>query len=1829
MNNISQTLFHLVKEYYLSLDGQSNGDIQCRIVVPGLTPSIGEKLHRLLLADDLPSYFVIPSGGVVKPSEEFKFVEAAGLTSLRQGSMIIVTYPGEISNLQDSLVGAGGAIRSYSFMDEWPWVESQNTNFKFKSKFLDQMLMGWTTDPVERIILNQIICEGLIKYSEKCIDRSKIVLDEMLESFEPSPQVDCEQSVIDQFLFFCGIPKVGKGKELVDVTEYLKQIYVLARNINTQHEKTNARILLRERIQELFTSEDDQGELNQILSNIDGFFDGVNNQDPGLPSGVLTLRNCWDKSLGRWNCLDLDTLSNIYNIRLDKKNLLVDASIISSDGILSEDMLKGVLVNLNSSSILLKIDNTESSCQLPLKVSFTLRNKTLQKCSVKESLFSQAFSIADWPLPEKISNATIKIVIEDDKGIIVSEKKLSIHLVNDQNPYLVVVQNPFHVFKPQKNLEDSDATKISVDHPIDIFVVKDHLIESGDIFLDGDIAELIPSDQLGRVLRLRNAIDPDESPSGIRYFEANLADESILFSIEATDALRGEFNLESEYVSQIRQSNKSNVSKLVKIFNGEVVERYPSLGGIDDYSRKVSFLADIFESSAYRGEPILFDTKLELANKELSFGCWDLTKGAQRGFQFNDQPADIQSLLDNYSDARAKFLEFLWSGFVPDKSRPMYAQYPVFIDSKSEQLEYLLSKYLDSYYLILDFLDSSSEGLEWDSLFLLSYRDCIQFVDNGKLIGMHLLGPWHPIVAAKRYMTQSAIHDCGRRLLSEEASRKFSKLIALLENHSPIRWLPSLAGDEPILEYAFISATSDPGWLVGLSQNGIADVEEFCKLMRDSLGLEISAFPLAREQQAWRYLKNFCSTFSGNRAITLHASSSYSSQKIYQSAQDLLYADGEITNEGMQLSGGVHLLLDNLDEIEPIEWRHPPICLYEPVQGEFNWPYSKDVELLPPIGNLKLSALLEKIPVARGDGMRCVFQTPARKVTKGRAGKHSSYEIEIDDSIEEESLLPSTFMKVLSRISNFRLENKKTVWSFQLPEILEYTWNILPGGHADPALFVSYISEGIKRHDQVFALWDYRVSITKKFNTFYILSRVQEDIRYALNSSPIFSGKGDIASALISDLGLVGIAVGGEAMRSQSHALGVIGLSAAIRMMTSSLGGVAPPLLNDKNHFGFLLPVDSFSDLLGGSMDDMEDSRRGDLVAVQGGYDEDSRILTLSFIGIECKYSSKIYPSDQVDSALMQAEKSFGRIDELARSARSFNAMPERLALAKLIEFGLRILSVSNDADDWVFRQSQIMAAIFSGRIIIQRPAVSALLFTTECDFDSAKFHNRLGRWVRLSPNHWPGYAESEPLLKVREGLSNIFNEKSDTAYAEGRSIAPEEVIVDGGLLPTSVIADKVLVAGVPEHKRKEVEAHYDKDNAPLRPILIGVNERKLPIFFDPQKKGDRIENYNIMITGSSGKGKTQLVKTITSEIRSQNKKIVMLDFKNDYSPDEKFLEQAKLKVSHIAKYGLPYNPLIPTPELDPEASDGSELLGVSQHITGVASILATCFDLGVQQEASLKEAIRECFEMKGIKSSGMVKNSKDFIYPDFNDVGIKLKTSNPLAYSRLDPLFDLEIFQAQASQLRFDSALNDSTVFNLSRGSESIKNALAQIFILSSHAYFNALPHAGALNLMFVFDEAHRVLKSEYLARFVRECRAYGVGIILSSQNPSDFQSDISASLATKIIHGNGPDRDKIRAISNLLSLKNSEEKVKKMDLFEAYISNSQIGTEFINTIPYPYYLVLNRILSQPSGIRVDQLTNISGLNENLISIGEILDRLKSLSLVEEVDGIARCIIH
>ena len=1819
MQNVSNILFKLVTKYYLGLQ-QAGTD--CRIVIPGLTNRIADNLHQLLISEGYPSFLVIPAFSEIKPSEVDRRVIAAGLTSLRQGSMIIVTYPGEIPNLQDSLIGAGGAIRSFAYSDEWPWVPTTNNAFRFDGPFLDALITEWTDDKLVGELLKQLIIEGLLKQTSQCVLRAELFLDLILDKFEFSKTNS--KSVLMDFLFFCGLPRPSHpDNDLKDIKRYIDNSTLLAIDINLRHEQSNVRPELIERIDEIFSK--DKEKLLKIKSNIHEFFDGINTQDIGLPAGMLSFRHCWPDAIDRWNCLDIDTLSNIYNVQLVKIKTLLEVKIVTKNGVVSLDGLKAVLNSFEELFLNIKIQGLDSNQLGKSKLKILCRAKQIFEIGLSDTDSVLKLSLDRWALPESIFNLPLRILIEKNDGKTVLEKKINLFVTDDSRPFIAVTLNPFKVFEPSTQIDPDEFEKLIINEPIDLFLVKGASSEEIFVEINQELVPISPVSNLVGVLQLVNHIDPDVVPSGLVDVCLRHLNKEINFHVESKDITRGEYTLESEYISKIAIGLSSAVEKLIGIFDGEVVQPYPLLGGINDQSRKLAFLAELMESNVYNGQPVLVNLHSDFCEPIFEFGCWNLTGTPQKEFEFISSSPKVIEILNGYALARSAVLAELWDGYLNDSSRPMYAAYPVFIANRAVKIESLITEFLNQYIRVLNFIDTNNALLNWEELFLLCSLDCVQLLPpNGGISGVFLIGPWHPLVIAKRFMTQSVIHDCGRRFISSDW--KFSKLVPLIEQHCSFRWIPALLSDDKILEYSFISPTSDPGWLAGFSEIAIKNVERECSLVRNVLGLELSTFPLAREQMAFGYFKSFASSFAGNRAITIHAPKSYSSSKLVQSAEQLLYADDKPSFEGLQLPGGIHLLLHDISEIDQIQWRQPPIFIYEVNNVDSHlWVESKDIDLLPPIGDLKIGNLVELISIPRGDGLRAVFNMPTRQVSSGRGGKPSSYELEFGVTAPIENNLPSSFLRALNRIETMGLENRKAIWTFQLPDTLEYTWNILPGGHADPAVFVHYIEEGMKRKQDARALWDYRVSVAKKINSYYILTQVPVDIKFALNGSPIFKDK-DMATTLINELGLVGIAVGGEAMRSGSHALGVIGVSAAVRMMSTGAQDVIPPLKIDQNRIGFLLSADSFYELLGGALEKGSgaDTRRGDLVAIQTTFNQLANELTLSFVGIECKYSSSTYQMAEVDSALEQAERSFSRIHELARSAINSDGMPERLALAKLIEFGLRVTSVTNSEYLTLIRQSEIISCILSGRLKIENPKETSILFTSEAELDSSALIKRRGIWVRLGPNAWPGVAETTQLLEIRRELSGIFDGRANPISPVLLEFVDPDLIDSEKITVTDLVIEKNINSpDLFNFEFNNIDRNITENSSPLLPILLGVNMQVSPIYYDPQKKGQLVENYNIMITGSSGKGKTQLVKTLASEVRRQRKKVVMLDFKNDYSLDSGFLSEAQLNVKHIAFKGLPYNPLIPSPIEDPTSPDRSKVINISQHIAGITSILGKCFDLGAQQQASLKDVIRECFKDKGIPTSGMVKNSDSFVYPDFNDVGEKLKTQNPLAYNRLDPLFDLGIFQAESSQRRFQVSLEDSAVLNVSDiPSEPIKDAIAQIFILSSHAYFNALPHTSTLNILFVFDEAHRVLKSENLARFVRECRAYGVGVVLSSQYPSDFQKDISASLATKVIHGNGPDRDKVRAIINLLSIQDSEERVKDLGLFEAYVSNTQLGAEFINTLSYPYYLVLQKI-KFGIDMKLENLNNIDGLDINRISTEEIIKKLRQLSLIEENNGI------
>lgn len=1030
-----------------------------------------------------------------------------------------------------------------------------------------------------------------------------------------------------------------------------------------------------------------------------------------------------------------------------------------------------------------------------------------------------------------------------------------------------------------------------------------------------------------------------------------------------------------------------------------------------------------------------------------------------------------------------------------------------------------------------------------------------------------------------------------------------------------------------------MSATADPGWLAAISHTIIGSTRHLgvVEAIRHIHGLEMGVAPTSRELVAKGYLQDFCNAFPTRRAISVIADISYDPKRLVESAQSILYDGNMPSDMGRQLPGGIHILVPNTSSLDSQEWREPPICVYqEKADDSKSSERFSDVHLISPGKATTARGAENDISMPRGSGLLAAFCASVKEIGTSANGSLQSRAFERDRESGCGEDLGMRFRQVCQILNALPNEERIVSWEADLPIALDRLWTVIPGNHVDPAVFVRYVTKAAQSGSNA-ALWDYRMSLTGALNSYFVLSHIPNSISHELNRSPVLEGR-PLAPAVLGELGRVGMALGGESLRSGSRALGVIGVVAAVRLFFPS-GVDSEPLRNKEQLRGFLLPVDSFQELLGGTLDgaDFGPRQRADLVAVQLAVLEGG-ILGISFSTIECKYSSNGFSKDQIDGARLQAEATSRRLNALVDAACTLDGIPERLALLALLTFGLRLSKevVTDSSTDQAALEARILKLALDGRIKLVPSLAENIVVATDCTATSASFIFGQSLLICLAPKHWPGVSESQSLLEVRAKLSRNFETLFASAHSTSAStiveVGSDELQADASNSNTehqSTASDSVVttVDEVPTSRMSNSEigdkspAQANTAQRMLAPILIGTANGG-NYYYDPQNQDTPLDNYNLMVTGSSGKGKTQLLKTIICRLRQQDRNVLLLDFKNDFASDQHFLETAKLRGQYVTFDGLPFNPLIPMPLRRPNSN--AEYLPVSEHINGLVDILRSTFNLGDQQEVSVKNAIRKAFEDRGIPSRGSISVSSELDFPDFNEVGSILSASNPNAYNRLDPLFDLGIFPAESRFKRFDAMLDDAYAVDLSQiQSDRIKNAIAKILVMSAHRFYNAREHSGTLRQFFVFDEAHRVLDSEFVLQFVRECRAYGVGVILSSQYPTDFPPDISASLNTKFLHGNGADKSRVRDIAKLIGNSVPEEQIERLSMFQAILSNSQYDPISIKTIGYPMMLVFDAI-AQAEPVNRQNLS-VPGVNSDRLNIDYLISSLMEMGLIEE----------
>ncbi len=403
-----------------------------------------------------------------------------------------------------------------------------------------------------------------------------------------------------------------------------------------------------------------------------------------------------------------------------------------------------------------------------------------------------------------------------------------------------------------------------------------------------------------------------------------------------------------------------------------------------------------------------------------------------------------------------------------------------------------------------------------------------------------------------------------------------------------------------------------------------------------------------------------------------------------------------------------------------------------------------------------------------------------------------------------------------------------------------------------------------------------------------------------------------------------------------------------------------------------------------------------------------------------------------------------------------------------------------------------------------------------------------------------------------------------DAWQREARPITKAAALAD-------IVQYPYVKAALEEDETADAEPAQAREVQPARrgpsnaAVMLGTHVDGGQVHWAPFETEAKLLNFGILVTGDPGSGKTQTLNVLIDGVAAMGFPVCIFDFKNDYA-ERSFVQGIGLKVHDVRRHGIPFNPLMPSASEDGQAQP-------IEHIFTITGVLKRVFALGDRQTATLRDAIKDAFERRGINPQKWVE-ADSIRPPNFDDVVAILEEQkearNPQAISLLDriaPLFELGLFpKSDDLPVPFEAMLDEKLVLSLfALPTDEIKAALAELIIIRLHGVLLRRVQPRKLTRLLVLDEAWRVAHSTHLENLAREGRAFGAGIAIGTQYPGDLPPDLSGALDTKIyLKNQQPDHKKavVRALCGANSgpeAANLHGILERLTQFEGLIQNQQ----------------------------------------------------------------------
>jgi DNA phosphorothioation-dependent restriction protein DptH len=364
--------------------------------------------------------------------------------------------------------------------------------------------------------------------------------------------------------------------------------------------------------------------------------------------------------------------------------------------------------------------------------------------------------------------------------------------------------------------------------------------------------------------------------------------------------------------------------------------------------------------------------------------------------------------------------------------------------------------------------------------------------------------------------------------------------------------------------------------------------------------------------------------------------------------------------------------------------------------------------------------------------------------------------------------------------------------------------------------------------------------------------------------------------------------------------------------------------------------------------------------------------------------------------------------------------------------------------------------------------------------------------------------------------------------------------------IPEASISNETPQDNPPEQVPPQVNASDEKSGHQIVDVKLGTDLlSSSDVRWQITIKG----NPHLLIAGLPGMGKTTCLINACRQMLDSS--IVPIVFSYHQDIDER-LEEIVGSIRYIDFRGLGFNPL--------QVLDRKSRMAYLDVAGAIRDIFAAIFpELGELQGEQIRKAIKDSFIENGWNNADATL--EDLPEPSFGrfveilrdvpkpDRGLK----NLLA--RLEELADYGFFSMGEAQESLWASEQVVVVRVHATQNDNLQKAFASLIFYGMYKDMFRRGIQNRVTHAVIFDEAHRAAKLTLIPTMAKECRKYGISLVLASQEARDFNISLFSAIANYLVL-RLTEADAKALVRNVASSDQERvliDRIKQMDRFKA----------------------------------------------------------------------------